>query len=179
MPRNVWFMDRLDSIVIATLRLVLRGAVTGPSLRAVATEAGISPAGVVHHFGSADRLWGLVAQRWAEERALVHARVRDGRSVVALLSETPAGVDDQVFDFALAVIARGHSGVARALTGLREAERARLSGALPDLGERELDQLIALIEGLRFAMGLPEGALPISRARAALENFVERLTSAS
>ncbi len=50
---------------------------------------------------------------------------------------------------------------------------------MPGVGERELDQLVALIEGLRFAMGMPDGALPVPRALAALEDFAVRLTSAS
>lgn len=170
-------MDRLDSLLGAMYDLVVARGVTGPSLRAVANHAGISPAGVIQHFGSGAQLWGTATWRWVAHRESWATRVHDRASIVELLAQTPIEVSDQAFDFALAAIARGHADVARALTALREGERARLRRTLPDLGECDLDQLVAVVEGLRFAMSLPEDALPIARARAALQDFVEqRLT---
>ena len=97
-----------------------------------------------------------------------------------LLPEDQHGVDDLAFDFALATIGRGHTGVAAAMSGLRLAEREQLARVLPELGESDLDLLVAVVEGLRYAISLPEGALPIARATAALQRFLdEKLTSAS
>jgi len=180
MPRNVLFMDRLDSIVVAMFRLVVNGGVSGPSLRAIAAEAGISPAGVINHFGSADRVWGLAAHRWARDRAGARLYPTGAAGVASLLPEDQHGADDLAFDFALSSIGRGHTGIADAMSGLRLAERERLARLLPELGEPDLDLTVAVIEGLRYAISLPEGALPIARARGALQQFLDgKVTSAS
>jgi len=91
------------------------------------------------------------------------------------LAETPDAVDDQAFDFALAEIGRGHEGIALAIAELRSAEREHLARLLPDGDLTDLDLLVAVTEGLRFAMSLPGAALPIPRAQAAMQRFVTQL----
>src|SRR5690349_13408776 len=50
MPRYVVVNDVLDSVLDALLRaIIVRGELT-PSLRRLASDAGMSPAGIVHHF---------------------------------------------------------------------------------------------------------------------------------
>jgi len=46
---------------------------------------------------------------------------------------------------------------------------------LPDGDLTDLDLLVAVTEGLRFAMSLPGAALPIPRAQAAMQRFVTQL----
>ena len=48
MPRNVLIMDVLDSLLVAVFRLVVGRGDLAPSLRALAADAGMSPASVVH-----------------------------------------------------------------------------------------------------------------------------------
>src|SRR6476646_9618684 len=106
MPRLIWHMDRLDSLVVAMFGLVVTGGVSGPSLRSVARAAGISPAGVLNHFGSAEQLWGQVAHRWMNDRKARFHRVTALADLDRHLAETPDAVGDQAFDFALAEIGR-------------------------------------------------------------------------
>ena len=175
MPRLIWHMDRLDSLVVAMFGLVVTGGVSGPSLRSVARAAGISPAGVVNHFGSAEQLWGKLAHRWMNDRKARFYHVTTLTDLDRHLAEAPDAVDDAAFDFALAEIGRGHEGVALAIADLRSAEREYLARVLPDGDQTDLDLLVAVTEGLRFAMSLPEAALPIPRAQAAMQRFVTRL----
>ncbi|GAA2149890.1 hypothetical protein GCM10009844_30070 [Nocardioides koreensis] len=173
-------MDRLDSVLHAMFRLVVTNGLPGPSLRSVAREAGISASGIVNHFEGAERMWTLAAHRWAADRASSQIYVTEPTKVIALLAQNADGVHDQAFDLALTVIGLGHPGVAAAMADFRRSERERLARVVPELGRRDLDLLVAVIEGLRFAMSLGEGALSVERARAALEQFVgELLTSAS
>jgi len=174
MPRLIWHMDRLDSLVVAMFGLVVTEGVSGPSLRAVARAAGMSPAGVINHFGSAEELWGRLARRWRDDR-----RSRFELSFVVAdpqrhLAQTSDGVLDQAFDFALMEVGRGHAGVAQEMADLRSAERDHLARGHPGLDQADLDVLVAVVEGLRFAMSVPEDAVPIPRAHAALERFLSR-----
>lgn len=172
MPRNVLIMDVLDSLLVAVFRLVVGRGDLAPSLRALAADAGMSPASVVHHFGSRQHALQLVAARWARQRAEDLLFCPGAADLPALLPEHPEQVHDAAFDFALVAMARGHEGIASSMSDLRQARRERLGNALPDLDRADLDLVVAAVDGLMFALSLPFDALDPDRARAALARLV-------
>jgi AcrR family transcriptional regulator len=70
--------DAADSIILAALRVFGEGGIEATSLREVARAAGVSPALIVHHFGSKK---GLVAA--VDEAALLEFGAAYGSEVTA------------------------------------------------------------------------------------------------
>jgi AcrR family transcriptional regulator len=178
MPRNVFTMDVLDSVLDALLRAIVVRGELAPSLRTLAADAGMSAAGIVHHFGTRSHALKLAARRWADERADTFGRCRSPVDLPTIIPGLPAEVDEVVVDFSLTAMARGHEGIARSLSRLRVERRCRLADAAPVLDATDLDLLLAAIEGLRYATALPVEPLDCQAARDALARLVDLLLGA-
>lgn len=178
MPRNVWIMDVLDSVLDALFRVVVGQGDLKPSLRALAADAGMSPAGVVHHCGSRQNAVRMAAQRWVEQRTTELPRCRHVERLVDLLPTREDQVHDAVFDFALVAMARGDEGIADLMSRFRHARRQRVREAVSGLDEAGVDLVLAVVEGLLFAVAQPSAALRPEHAREALERLVTLLDGA-
>jgi AcrR family transcriptional regulator len=179
MPRYVFRNDVLDSVLDALLRAIVVRGDLAPSLRALAADAGMSPAGIVHHFGSRSHALQLAVARWTKDRAdPFRPWGQTPHGLVALLPRQPDEVDDAAIDFSLTAMARGHEGMARSMSWLRAERRMHLVAAAPALDETDLDLLLAAVEGLRYATALPRQPLDCQAARDALARLVELLLGA-
>lgn len=172
MPRHVFTTDVLTSVLDALLRAIVVRGELAPSLRRLAADAGMSPAGIVHHFGTRNHALQLAAHRWVDERADTFGSCRSPHSLPTLIPGCPSEVDDAAVDFSLTAMARGHEGMAHSMARLRRKRRGHLSHAAPDLEDADLDLLLAAIEGLRYATALPEQQLDCQAARDALARLV-------
>lgn len=68
MPRLLDTMGRTDTIVEAACQVIVRSGLPGLSLRAIATEARISPASLVHQFTDRERLIRVVVGKIGRRR---------------------------------------------------------------------------------------------------------------
>ena len=178
-PRHVFVMDVLDSVLDALLRAIVVRGELAPSLRTLAADAGMSPAGIVHHFGTRSHALQLAAARWARDRADGFWRCRNPSELPMLLPRLSSEVDDAAIDFSLTAMGRGHGGIALSMARLRAARREHLAVVVaPDQDETDIDLLLAAIEGLRFATALPEQPLDCQAARDALARLVDLLFGA-
>ncbi len=164
MPRNVLIMDVLDAL----FRLVVGCGDLAPSLRALAADAGMSPAGVVHHFGSRQHALHLAVARWSKQRAEDLPWCGGPEDLVRLLPEREDQVHDAAFDLALIAMGRGDEGIARSMAELRRARRLRLQRAVPHLDDAWLDLVVAALARLLELLPLEpsEPSEPSERASA-------------
>lgn len=169
MPRLLEPGGHAPAVRGAARRLIAERGLPALSLRAIAGEAGIAPATLVHQFTHKTRLWGYLVV--CAKHDLVHAIWARSRSegVLAFLPATADDLVDMRVWLAWCELARSDETVAGAITGFREEQRGMLD-ILTDqsLDEAGLDVLVALVDGLSAAVCAREDPLPLERARAAL-----------
>jgi hypothetical protein len=124
---------------------------------------------------SRERLPGVVAARFANRWLdWIEYRRWDVGAACLLPNE-----DDQVAGvrvwLALSELARQHPDLTEIFTRARERERAVLRDLDLGVADRELDLVLATVEGLRVRLCEPEGALTVHEARSLLIRLLELL----
>ena len=169
MPRLLEPGGHAPAVRGAARRLIAKRGLPGLSLRAIAGEAGIAPATLVHQFTHRTRLWGYLVA--CAKRDLVHATWARSHSegVLAFLPATEEDLVDVRVWLAWCELARSDDTVTGAITDFREEQRGMLDILTEQsLDETGLDVLVAVVDGLNAAVCAREEPLPLERARAAL-----------
>ncbi|TGX49673.1 TetR family transcriptional regulator [Sphingomonas gei] len=179
------------SLIEATARVLARGGANGASVRAIATEAGVSPGLVAHHFGGVD---ALIAATYAQVSEQVSAALD---AAVAAAGDDPqarlntyvaASFAPPIADPALLATWTAFWGLVvaqPAIAALHDAQyagyRAELEklltacGLAPAATRRAAIAITALVDGLWLELCLSPAALDADEARAITEAQIAAL----
>lgn len=179
------------ALIEATVRVLAREGAGGASVRAIATEAGVSAGLVTHHFGSVDV---LIAATYAHVEATVAAATQaavDAAGVAPrdrLLAYVSASFAAPIAEPALLAtwiafwsLARGRADLAAAHDRQYAGYRAGLEALLGACGVAERARrlaaigLTALVDGLWLELCLSPGAFTPDEARAIAERQIAAL----
>lgn len=173
MPRVTDHESQRGAVVQAVAELICEGGLAAASLRAVARRSRVSASQLVENWGGRDRMLALAAtffgRRWQE--SLCRRAETDG--VGAFVPHEPDEIDDARVWLAFCELGRNQEQVGWSVETLREAERQMLDALTRhSLDEVILDQLVALVEGLRHARCTPGHPLTYEGALAVLADFM-------
>lgn len=169
----------LEAVLDHARRLWVEGGPAAVTIRALASESGVSNGAIYHAFGSRDgllaRVWAREAQRFlARQRASVDAALGDGRSVedaVVIAALAPAAYAEQDEPGArLLLTTTGDELADGELAPQERAElrrlRRELTGLITDLSARRWERTdpVALATMRYCVVDLP-GALLLAPAR--------------
>lgn len=174
MPKYLDTGPRADAVGEAFGRLITRRGLVAPSLRAVAADTGISPAALIHQFGSRERLVQVAAQRvrlrWLAD---LRGEVRR-RGLPGFLPDTEDALSQTRVWLAWVELGRSDDHVAGTIADGMAEERYLLNRALPDADQgsgvdRDMDGLettgaAALLSGLRDRLCSRQACLTPARA---------------
>lgn len=177
MPRLVDARTLIDNLVIGVNWVLADGGPKALTLRAIARQVNLSPASILHHYGSLDRLLTVAAAQSAHDH-LEAIRFRTGGEGVAAF--LPYTAEDLVFMRAWLgwlELWRSATNVEGAITAARRQELALLAQAVEHtLARDELDLLMACIDGLRISVCAPDRPLAVPTARDLVRAAAARLT---
>lgn len=179
-PEDSWFvkpwsLDDADLLGDAAFDLIAEAGHGALTLRAVAKRMGISQSWLSDRFHNRARMLaiaaGVIGERWA---TWVGARSRY-LGIAAFLPDTDEGVVATRVWLALLELARVEEQTAWQVAHVRREERSVLRHLLgATASAARLDELTALVDGLRTAIADPIDPLRPRRARALLEQRARR-----
>ena len=160
------------AVVQAVAELICEGGLAAASLRAVARRSRVSASQLVENWGGRDRMLALAAtffgRGWQED--LYRRAGIDGLG--AFIPRAADEVDDARVWLAFCELGRSQEQVGWSVETLRGNERQMLNTLTRhSLDEVTLDQLVALVEGLRHARCTPGHPLTHEGALAVLADF--------
>jgi len=175
MPRLVDVRTLLDSLVAGVNWVIADGGPQALTLRAVAREVNLSPATILHHYESLDRLIGIAAYQSADEHvAAIRFRIL-GEGVAAFLPYTSEDLVLMRAWLAWLELWRSAANVESAITDARRQELALLAEVTSyTLAGDDLHLLMACIDGLRVAVCAPDRPLGLPAARQQLSACTSR-----
>ncbi len=193
MPRVVDHVARREAIIAALWRVVERDGLAAATVRAVAAEAGLSAGAMRHDFASQEDLLTAAAYSLVERvRDRVIRRVARGDAMELVLAETlaldaPRRAEAAVWmEFvatsrtsptAHAIARETHEGLRRlAEHALTETTGGALAGSAMI---REVDALVALLDGFELHLSLYPQRGQASRVRAALGEHLDAVRARS
>lgn len=161
------------AVVQAVAELICEGGLAAASLRAVARRSRVSASQLVENWGGRDRMLALAAtffgRSWQED--LYRRAEIDGLG--AFIPDDADEVDDARVWLAFCELGRSQEQVGWSVEALRGTERKMLDTLTRhSLDEVTLDQLVALVEGLRHARCTPGHPLTHEGALAVLADFM-------
>ncbi len=192
MPRFSEPGSGLDALV-AGQAVLLRDGIPGLSLRAIAAEARVSPASLVHRFGGKERLirvvCGHLSRSWT---GYLDIRSREG--LAALIPGDGEAIDGWVDDglrrlrgwLAVGELGRTRQDIGELVQSHRDQLRrlvwvvvAEGTGAytMEDVSQETVDATFALVEGLWEARAVTLEPMSADRARALLDAHLSGLSA--
>ena len=167
-PRLIDPVSRGDTIAEAAWRVIVAGGIPALTLRAVAAEARISPASLVHQFTDRARLMTTLCVRHGHDRLDTISRRTLAEGAFAFLPTGDTVSDERVW-LAWCELGRSDPPIGEAVAAVRREERDMLDVVLRrSLDEPGLDALRAVIDGLVVAMCSGDEPVSSERAKAAL-----------
>lgn len=167
-PRLIDPIARGETIAQAASRVIVAGGLPALTLRAVAAEARISPASLVHQFTDRARLMSTLCVLRGTDRLFDISRRTLSEGALAFIPTNDTVLDDRVW-LAWCELGRSDAAIGEIVAEIRRDERDMLDAVLGrSLDEPGLDALMAAIDGLVGAVCLGNEPLPLERARVAL-----------
>jgi AcrR family transcriptional regulator len=167
-----WSCDQPDILTDAAFELIAEGGTPALTMRAIAGRTGMSPSWLTDRFTNRARMLAIIAQvfgdRWI---AWIQARLPE-RGALALLPSSDEEVVATRVWLALVELGRIEQGVAWRMAALRRADQAfvaNLLGCRSD--DLKVDEVIAVVDGLRAAIADPELPLRPRRAQTILRTY--------
>lgn len=169
MPHLLDTDDRVAVLTRAVNHILATEGPSGVTMRAVAHHSGVSTSSIAHHLGGREHLLRVCCHRAARTRLQdVSDSVRRSGPVGAL-PESDADVLDTRTWLAWVSLIGLVPGLGRSVTETRIGESAVVWRSLgSDAVRHRMDEVMALVHGLREAMCRPEDPQPTVEARACL-----------
>jgi AcrR family transcriptional regulator len=176
MPRLIDGASRAEALAVAVNELLVTDGIPGLTLRRIGAVSGVSPGSMIHHLGGKDRVLalsaGLTARAFHED---IQRRSWDD-GILAFLPDDDDGVLGTRAWLAWVELGRSHPVVEIPVTQARRDERGLLARTLDFRSARdELDELFAVIGGLRDAICAASRPMSPTKARELLARHLERL----
>ncbi|MCZ4521523.1 TetR family transcriptional regulator [Rhodococcus ruber] len=141
---------RRSAILEAALNAYATSDRLGPRLRDIAEAAGVTEAGVLHHFGSKDELFVAILRRRDEDAAALHdLSTAEGQNAYLAETTTTPGLTKLFVDMSAAAADPAHP--AHAFMAEHRAGVVSVIARLaPDADPETIDAVAALAEGLQL-----------------------------
>lgn len=141
---------RRSAILEAALKAYATSDRLGPRLRDIADAAGVTEAGVLHHFGSKDELFVAILRRRDEAAASLHdLGTADGQNAYLAETTRTPGLTKLFVDMSAAAADPAHPAHAF-MAEHRAAVVAVIARLAPDADIDAVESLAALAEGLQL-----------------------------
>lgn len=176
MPRWIDTDLRTTDMVTGVNRVLAAHGIPGLTMRMIARQSGISTGSLIHHFESRERILRIAAHRTG--RALISNAESDSLWI-GVDAYLPDDVETKRLTrawLAWCELWRSEPWLETTVSDLRARERdalAALHEQPPD--DRQLDTLVAILDGLRAAVCAPTSPMPVERARDLLRSAAGEL----
>lgn len=167
-----WSCDRADVLTDAAVELIAVGGTPALTMRGIAAQTRMSPSWLTDRFSNRTRMLAIIAssfgQRWV---TWIGSRLPH-LGMVALVPATDEEIVANRVWLALIELGRVEPVVGWRVASVRRDERALVThrlGCRP--GDPVLDEVMAMVDGLRAGMADPERPLHPMRARAILTAY--------
>ena len=141
---------RRSAILEAALNAYANSDRLGPRLRDIADAAGVTEAGVLHHFGSKDELFVAILRRRDEDAAALHdLSTAEGQNAYLAETTTTPGLTKLFVDMSTAAADPNHPAHAF-MAEHRAGVVSVISRLAPDADTEAVEAVAALAEGLQL-----------------------------
>jgi AcrR family transcriptional regulator len=175
---------RTDDITDAITRLIAAGGIQRVTMRAIASDVGISVGALAGHLTNRERILRVCGSRFGRRRLDALGTKGRARGLSAFLPEDAEELLVERVWLAWREIGRDDAGIARTVMKLDAEERFLLSGnanaSRTTLSGPSLDALMATLHGLRDALcASAEERMSLERAQIALAAAASALARSS
>jgi AcrR family transcriptional regulator len=176
MPRLIETRARTEVLMAAVNDLLHHEGVRSLSLRRIARASGISTSSMLHHYGTQEHLFRVVAARTGRARVTDISQRLYFEKVSAFLPDTPEQLALATAWQAWIQLARAESAWQRGVDEMLDKERGLLALELElPYHDDRVAAVSALVEGLVGAMSRPLRPLAAEHARRVFEATVAAL----
>jgi AcrR family transcriptional regulator len=172
-----WSCDQPDVLTDAAFELIAEGGTSALTMRALAAQTRMSPSWITDRFTNRARMLAIIADifgdRWV---TWIRARVTTS-GIAALLPATDEEIVANRVWLALVELGRVAREVGWRTSAVRRDERAVVARLLAcRSGDLRVDDVLAMVDGLRAGMADPERSLHPDRARTILSTHFSRFS---